>query len=630
MKPLEPDSWKQILHSGSALYLSSGASCPYALLKSLQEQWALFSDLRMLHGQLSELPQGMPDASLREHLQWNSLHLEPMSWASPDRLAETIPCPHHAVPRFFRDGVIPVDVALISVTPPDAQGFCSLGPSVDMTLAAVERATVVVAQVNDQLPRTFGSSFIHISQIHWFLEESRALPEWMPGHPSQEEELMGAYAAQLIEDGATLHLGVDSISEAVLYALEEHRDLGFFGPVLGDAARSLIDKGVINNSRLKDFTGKTVAVQVLGSRELYRWAHENPHLQLLPVDQVSAPLLLAGQNRLTAVCAGGYVDLSGQAVLAGGLNQYRFAPDSDALRGAAMCPTGKSIVVLPSVRQGVAGPESTIVPWFNAGVAVGGTHVDVEFVVTERGVATLQARSVRDRIIELVQIAHPAFQENLLRKARERNLLPQWFSVPPPYKLGEPVVASRRIRLKDEKHYILRPLTPADDHRLQEFFYSHSPDTIHSRYGFNLNRMGEKRAHELVSINQNKDLALGIFELCGARQQLHAVGRYYLDKTGKSAEIAFVTRESKRRLGMTRLLLEEMMDIAREREMEYLWAQVDRDNYGMLKLFQLYHPHGIPGDDDSTVKIAIALSEDGEIRRKHRYSILRPFRRHSE
>jgi acyl-CoA hydrolase len=630
MKKLEPEVWNQILKSGAYIYLSSGSGCPKGLLGSLQAVLRDFSDLNLIYGRVLQLPKWLTDPVNASHIRVSSLHLETLPESNSQSISSSVPCPRHSIPQYFREGIIPVDVALISVTPPDAHGYCSLGSSADAVIDACKAADVVVAQVNRKLPRTFGDCFLHHSEIDWALEMDEEPEVFIYAEPSNTEALIGAYAAQLIEDGATLHLGVDPISQSVYDALQEHKDLGIYSPILGDGALDLIRTGVVNNSQLKRYQGRTVTSMLLGQPELYDWASENAHLSMQSLESLSNPGVLATKHKLTTVCAASFVDLSGQAVLASGAGRYRFSLDSDALRGAALCPDGKAIVALPSLRQGSNGPESTIVPWFTVGLPVEGSQAEVQFVVTERGIATLQARSVRDRIAELVQVAHPAFQENLLREARERELLPKWFHIPAPYAIGENQVSSRRVRLKDDKTYILRPLSPADDHRLQEFFYSHSQETIHSRYGFNVKRMGEERAHELVSIDQNKDLALGVFELKGARQLLHSVGRFYLDKTGKSAEIAFITRETKRRVGMTSLVIEEMMEVARERDMEYLWAQVDRDNFPMLKLFQRYHPHGMQGDDESVVKVAIPLNSEGEIHRKHRYSILRPFRKRNE
>lgn len=254
------------------------------------------------------------------------------------------------------------------------------------------------------------------------------------------------------------------------------------------------------------------------------------------------------------------------------------------------------------------------------GAGVGCHRSDVHYLVTEQGIAGLRGRTVQERVQELIQVAHPDYREDLLRSAREHHLLPGYFQLPPPWKESTHGIQIRQLQLKDQKEYVLRPLGPADDRRLQEFFYSHTEETIVRRYGFTVSRMSQERAFELVGINQNKDLALAVVELQGPRQLIHAVGRYYLDRDSKGAEMAFVVSEDKRRLGMASILLKRMIEIATERKLERLWAQVDRDNSPMLTLFRRYQAEESEGDDMHTVNIEIKLggpkSSDGKNRMK--------------
>jgi len=283
---------------------------------------------------------------------------------------------------------------------------------------------------------------------------------------------------------------------------------------------------------------------------------------------------------------------------------------ADFLRGAALSPGGRPIVAMRSTSTDEQGnSRSNILADLPAGAGIGISRADVHYLVTEFGIATLRGRTVQERVSELIQVAHPRHQEELLEAAHARGLVPKAFRLPPPYEESSDGIKVRKVRLKDEHDYILRPLNPSDDRRLQAFFYSHTEETIIRRYGFTVTRMSRERAFELVGVDQNTDLALGVFELQGPRQVIHAVGRYYLDRNGKSAEIAFVSSEQKRRSGMARCLLERMIEIARKRKVATLWAQVDRDNGPMLKLFRHYGAKELPGDDLHTVRIEIATKE---------------------
>jgi RimJ/RimL family protein N-acetyltransferase len=291
---------------------------------------------------------------------------------------------------------------------------------------------------------------------------------------------------------------------------------------------------------------------------------------------------------MVAIAGAQQVDLTGQVVddsighkFVGG-----FGGQTDFLRGAALCPDGRPIVAL---RSTAPDGSSRIVTELAAGSGIVASRGDVHFVVTEYGIATLRGRSIRERALELVQIAHPDHRADLLAVAKARRWVPVYEKLvsPPARRTDGPAPA--RLTLKDEP-FVLRPLRPSDERRLQEFFYSHTQETIQSRYGYMVSRMSRERAYELVNVDQTRDLALVLLEVQGPREVLHAVGRYYLDADGRSAEVAFVTRETKRRYGMARVLFERLRVEAKKRGLVSLHAQVSPENEAMLGLFQRY-PH---------------------------------------
>ncbi|MFP4540099.1 MAG: GNAT family N-acetyltransferase [Opitutales bacterium] len=450
---------------------------------------------------------------------------------------------------------------------------------------------------------------MHVSQLDHAIASDAPLPEWPTPELDEADLRIGAYIAQLIEDGDTVQVGAGRTGHAVLANLGAHRHLGLHTETLSEAVQKLFENGVIDNTRKTLLPGKLVAANALGSHGFYEFLHDNPHVDLRPTEFVNNPLVIARNERMVAVQSALQCDLTGQLVVDSVRGRFRSGMGShaDFLRGAALSPHGRPIVALRSTTMvnGDDKPGSALLADLPAGAGIGVSRADVHYLVTEYGIATLRGRTIQERVSELIQVAHPDHREELLEAAHERNLVPKSFHLPPPYEESSDGIQVRRVRLRDEQNYILRPLNPSDDRRLQAFFYSHTEETIIRRYGFTVTRMSRERAFELVGIDQNTDLALGVFELQGPRQVIHAVGRYYLDRDGKGAEMAFVVSEQKRRTGMARCLLERMLEIARKRKLKLLWAQVDRDNTPMLKLFRSYGAVELPGDDYQTVRVEI-------------------------
>nr|WP_267908243.1 GNAT family N-acetyltransferase [Cerasicoccus arenae] len=375
--------------------------------------------------------------------------------------------------------------------------------------------------------------------------------------------------------------------------------------MFSDGIRELIEAGAIDNSEKKLNRGHTVASFCVGSRQLYDFVHENPHISFRPTEYTNNIAQIAKNHKVVAINSAMEVDLTGQvAASVDGKFYSGIGGLMDFTRGAVLSPDGLPIIALPSTAQG--GAKSRIVPFLSQGAGLVGSRADIHFVVTEFGIATLRGRNVRERALELIQVSHPDFREELLRNARERKLIAAYEKlVPRPVKeIGG--IEFERIRT-NENDYVLRPLHPSDERHLQEFFYSHSAETIHKRYGYSVQRMSRERASELVGVDQESNLALGVFERRGPRQRLRAVGRYYLDDNRKTAEVAFVVDESVRRQGLGSLLLKRMMVIAKRRELKSLWAFVAADNLPMLRLFEKHGGRREGGLTDNMAHIRITL-----------------------
>lgn len=583
MKSLEVSDWIKIIRPGSRVFLGGGASVPFTLVNSMLSVAQSFKDIEIVHIHgLGETP--WIDPAYANVLRTNSFFLtQDVRRAVESGQADYTPCPMSEVPGLFTSGAMSIDVALVHVTPPDESGRVSLGVSVDVVKAAVKSAKVVVAQINPRMPWIGGKALIPVKKIDYFLKVSSPLPVTAPSEFDDRHERIGRYAAQLIEDGSTIQVGLGNSPEAVVRALRKHKHLGIHSGMLNDALMDLVRCGAVDHSRKTFRPGKMIASHIVGSQKLYRFAANNPDIELHPSDWVNDPFVVARNARMVAINGAREIDLTGQVVrdsrghrFYGGIGAMQ-----DFIRGAGRSKDGRPVIVLTSTTD--QGQRSRIVAGLAPGAGVVTSRGDVHYVVTEYGVASLHGRSIRERVARLVEIAHPNHRESLLEGAHDRGWLPKFFTMPAasPSKSG---VDTSIVQLGGEK-FRFRPLYPSDMRLLQEFFYSHDEETVRLRYGYQRERMTGESAYKLVAIDQTKDMALGIFVEQNEREAFRAVGRFSCDADPTTAEVAFVVHEDTRRHGMASFLLGELARIARKRGVKEFHAQVLRENKPMAGLF---------------------------------------------
>ncbi len=322
------------------------------------------------------------------------------------------------IPRLFRDRILPIDVALISVSPPDDHGFCSLGPSVDVTHAAVQAATTVIAQVNNYIPRTHGDGLIHISNINHLVKHNEPIPEVVSGGLSEAEVAIGKNISELVEDGATLQMGIGNIPNAVLASLGNHQDLGIHTEMFSDGILPLVKKGVITGKYKKKHRGKIVSSFVMGSRAIYDFIDDNPLVNMLSSEYVNNTRIICQNPKVTAINSAIEVDLTGQ-VCADSIGHRIYSGvggQMDFIRGASLSEGGKPIIALPSTTNK---GESKIVGLLKPGAGVVTTRAHVHYVVTEFGAVNLYGKTLEERATALVGIAHPNHREALERAAHD-------------------------------------------------------------------------------------------------------------------------------------------------------------------------------------------------------------------
>lgn len=378
--------------------------------------------------------------------------------------------------------------------------------------------------------------------------------------------------------------------------------------MFSDGVLKLFHNGNITN-RLKGIhKGKTICSFCFGSKKLYDFVHDNPHIEFHPSEYTNNPAIIALNRNMVAINSALEIDVTGQmaADSLGGMLYSGIGGQVDFIRGAGMSKGGRPIIALPSTAKG--GTVSRIVPTLTQGSGVVTSRGDVHYVVTEYGIAPLRGRSLRERAMELIQVAHPKFREELQEQVVQSmkvpiHSIPKTLSIK---ELGE--VDTIRLDLKDGKNYYLRPIRTSDLHRLQNFFYSHTKETLMQRYRHMPKSMSTDAAHRLVSIEQSRDIALCIVEFLGPRQVIRAVGRYYLKEDGESVETAFVVNESTRKLGMGTTLLGKLVEIAKARKIKRMEAMTRKDNHGMRKIAKKFGFKPTPYDDPDEILYTLKLS----------------------
>jgi len=603
-------NWEDYLKSGNRIFIGSNAAVPNALIDDLIANSNQLHDIETVHIiTLSENVWAKPEH--KELFKVNSLFIggKNIREAIAEGRGDYTPCFVSDIPRLFSENSLPLDVALIMVSPPDKYGYCSLGVSVDIVSAAVKSAKYVIAQINTKMPRTNGHSFVHLNQIHAWINVEQALPQVISPKVDRRTEQIGQYVAMLVENGATLQIGIGKIPEAVLRYLANHKDLGIHSEMISDGIIDLMLKGVINNRKKTYHKGKAVVTYCIGSQKVYDFVDGNPHIEFYPSEHVNSPVKIARNDNMVSINSAIEVDLTGQVVSDSiGYQFYSgIGGQVDFIRGASLSKGGKPIIALPSTTKD--GNISRIVAHITEGGGVVTSRGHVAYVVTEFGIASLQGKSIRERALELIRIAHPKFREQLLADVRKHYWVPEYqesspSSVP---ELGEVELKKFNFTNID---YILRPLAPADERKLQEFFYSHNKETLLMRYNHYVTQMTREKSCNLVSVNQHVDLALCFTRKSYLGEAIQAVARYYYIESMNSGEVAFVIKESLRGRGMATTLLGEMIAIAKIRKLDSLVACVRRDNSSMLKVFERSGFIRQASDDFDEVDLKLSLTEN--------------------
>ncbi len=575
---------------GHRVFIGTGCAQPQQLVRALTARSRELADTEIVHLlTMGEAPYAQED--LTEHFRVNSFFIaENVRGIIQEGLGDYTPIFLSDIPVLFSSGRLPLDAALIQVTPPDDAGLCSLGISVDIVKSAAENAGLVIAQVNPQMPRTLGDSFIHVHDLDILVPVDEPLLEVAQAEPTEVTRRIGEYIAALVENGSTVEFGIGRIPQAVLEFLAEKQDLGIHTEMFSDAIIGLVESGAVTGKRKSVNRGKIVASFCMGSRKLYDYIDNNPLFSFHPTEYVNDMFVIGQQHKMVAINVALEIDLTGQ-VCSDSLGTKFFSGiggQVDFNRGAARSAGGKAIIALPSTAHD--GAISRIVAHLSSGAGVVTTRGDVHYVVTEYGIAYLHGKSVQDRALALISIAHPDFRAKLLQDAIKakyvRPELAQELADNEGRILLGPQELKTSLLLGDGTQINFRPIHPTDEPRVRDLFYALSQEATYYRYMAHMKRVPQKQMKEFVYIDRRNDVAIvgTVPEAHG--EDIIAIGRYYVNPRTNRAELALLVRDDWQGRGIGTFLLKYLITIARRNGVSGFNAEVLRQNRAAQALLQ--------------------------------------------
>jgi len=573
------------VRSGHRVFVGTGCACPQSLVKALTARASRLADVEIVHLlTLGDAPYAQE--KFRDNFRVNSFFIaDNVRDAIQDGYGDYTPIFLSDVPRLFNSGQLPLDVALIQVSPPDENGMCSLGVSVDVVRSAAKNASLVIAEVNPQMPRVFGDASLDIYDIDLLVPVDSPLLEIEPPPTDEITTRIGEQVASLVEDGATMELGIGSIPHSILQFMKGKKDLGIHTEMLTDEIIDLIESGTINGSLKTIDRGKVVASFCMGTKKLFDYIDNNPTFAFYPTEYVNDSYIIGQHHKMIAINVGMEVDLTGQ-VCADSLGTKFYSGiggQVDFNRGAARSHGGRAVIALPSTAMD--GSVSRIVGHLTPGAGVVTSRGGVHYVVTEQGVAYLHGKSVQERALALIAIAHPDFRGQLLHEAIENKYVRQEMADVE----GKIVVGPKDFRathlLDDGTEITARPVHPTDQPLMKDLFYKLSEEAVYYRFFAHLKRFPQKEIQQFVYIDHRQDEAVVLTVPEANREEIIAVGRYYLDTKTNRAEVAFVVADDWQGRGIGKFLLNTLSRIAKRNGIRGFTAEVLADNKAMQAVF---------------------------------------------
>ena len=571
---------------GMSIFLGTAIAEPRTMIKYLLESnKSNLQDLELI--QVVSLGQTVSLAQLARH----KFRLKTFfsGWVASDAidsgLVDLIPSRFSDIPGLIESGRVNIDVAIVQVTPPNEAGYCSLGVAVDVARRAMEHANLVVGEINTQIPRIFGDTYLHISDLHYLIK-SEDPPHFFNRWPVDDVfDRVAANVADIIEDGSCIPFSIGPMYEALSKHLSRKRNLGIHSPFFTDALMDLIKSGAVSNRNKGIFRGKSLSSYALGTPELFTWLDRNPLVEFQGVEYVWTPVRIGQNKNFRAILTARKVDLTGRVALHFGRASVAAGPSEavDMINGAELSEGGKTIFALPSRNKN---GEPNFLLSVGALPNVLGMRESVDMVVTEYGVANLRGRTVRERAQALIDIAHPQDRPTLVEQAKERKILypDQIFLAESAYLYPMDVAATETF--KGGVRLRFRAIRPSDEEEMRRLFYRFSDEAVYYRYFTRIKAMPHARMQEYVNVDYRR--CMSIVGLVGEPGEGHIVAeaRYVKLPDGGYADVAFVVDEEYQGIGVASFMMKMMTHDARDKGILGFTADVLATNKSMMKVFE--------------------------------------------
>ena len=585
-KVVSPQEVMKRLRPGMNIFLGTGVAEPRTLVKHLMSSESPnVQDLSLI--QLVSLGDAISLQGLRS--QRFRLKTFFSGWVAGEAITEglvdLIPSRFSRIPRLIESGQIPIDAAFVQITPPNEAGYCSLGVAVDVGRQAMEQASLVVGEINPDIPVTYGDTFVHVEDFH-LLVQSTEPPLWFPRWPVDDAfDRVAAHVASVIEDGSCVAFSIGPLFEALSRHLIHKRRLGVHSPFFTDPLMDLVKSGAVTNRQKATWRGKSLASYAFGTRDLMAWLNRNPMVEFQGVDKVFDPLQIGRNSKFIAVLPARKVDLTGLVALHFGKGNVAAGPGEamDFLNGAELSPGGRAIFALPSRnRKG----------WANIRLSVGefpnqlNLRESVDMIVTEYGVANLRGRTLRERAQALIDVAHPDDRAKLVEQAKERRILyrDQIFLAECAHLYPEHIGGKATFKGNVEVRF--RAIRPSDEEEMRRLFYRFSDEAVYYRYFSPVKSMPHSKMQEYVNVDCNR--IVSIVAQTGPPGEEHIIGeaRFVREPTRPYADVAFVVDEEYQGLGIASYLYAMLIRLAKERGIKGFTADVLASNKAMMRVFE--------------------------------------------
>jgi len=585
-RTVKPEQALARIEPGMSIFIGTGVAEPLTTVKSLMASSAANLQDLVLTQIVS-----FGDAISARELQSHKYRLRTFfsGWVASEAIAtgrvDHIPIRFARIPELIESGQITFDVAILQITPPNEAGYCSLGVAVDAARQALEAADLVIGEINTQAPYTYGDTFTHLSEFD-LLVEATDPPIYFQRWPVDDVfDRVAAHVAAHVEDGSCLAFSIGPVYEALSRHLSRKRNLGIHTPFLTDAAMDLIQSGAVTNRRKGIFRGKSVASYAFGTPALMKWLDRNPLIEFQGTDRVLNPMRIGSNPRFVSVLPARKVDLSGRVALHAGRGNVvaGLAEAVDMVSGAELSAGGKSIFALPSRnRRGASNLRLSVEQFPNQF----NLRESVDLVATEYGVAHLRGRTVRERALALIEIAHPDDRETLVEQAKAEHILyPDQIYLVDRARLYPAEIATRHV-FKDDLAVDFRAIKPSDVEDMRRLFYRFSDTSVYYRYFSPIKTMPHAKMQAYVNVDYRQTMSIvGLVREMG-EGSIIAEARFVRESEEPVADVAFVVDEKYQGYGIATFMLKMLVRLAKERGLRGFKADVLASNKAMLKVFE--------------------------------------------